>query len=143
MTARWLGYAGLAPQILFADIIIAGPRTLGPAAAQIALAYAGTILSFIGGVWWGIASRAQAKVHFSVWIAAVVPSLIGFACIGAPVIGVSYSLALFVAAISLVASLGMDYKLATGGLSPSGWIGLRTPLSLGLGGLTILIAILS
>lgn len=58
-------------------------------------------------------------------------------------IGVSYSLALFVAGISLVAALGMDYKLATGGLSPSGWIGFGMPLSLGLGGLTILIASLS
>ena len=142
-SAQWLGFAGLAPQILLAVVIIAGPARFGPAAGGAALAYSGTILSFIGGAWWGLASRPRTEVHWGVWIAAVTPSLIAFAAIGVWAIGLPAGRSLLVIGASLIATLGIDHKLAASGVSPPGWLHLRVPLSLGLGSLTILIAILS
>ena len=48
---------------------------------------------------------------------------------------------LFVIGAALIGALGFDYRLEANGLCPRGWLRLRTPLSLGLGGLTLLIAI--
>ena len=143
LPAQWLGFAGLVPQILLVRFAIAGPASFGPVAGGIALAYSGTILSFIGGAWWGIASRTQTDVHWSIWIAAVIPSLIGFAAIGASGIGLPRGQCLLLTGALLIGTLGIDYKLAAGGISPPGWLSLRIPLSLGLGGLTILMAIFS
>ena len=138
--ARWLGFAGLAPQVILAGIVIAGPANLSPVARQVALTYAGAILSFIGGAWWGVASAAGTRARWWVWVAAVIPSLIGFAAMGAPAFGVAVSAGLIVTGISLIASLGIDYKLAQASSTPAGWLSLRTVLSLGLGCLTIAIA---
>ena len=74
--AQWLGYAGLAPQILLAVIAIASPARFGLGAQTAALVYFGTILSFIGGAWWGLASRPETNVHRVIWLVAVVPSLV-------------------------------------------------------------------
>ena len=101
------------------------------------------VLSFIGGAWWGLASRTQTDVHWVVWIAAVIPSLIAFESIAALAIGLPRGQSLLLTGASLIATLGIDYKLAASGVSPPGWLRLRIPLSLGLGSLTILIAILS
>jgi hypothetical protein len=141
--AQWLGFAGLAPQILLAVIAFANPERLGPSAQTAALVYSGTILSFIGGAWWGLASRQQTNVHRLVWLVAVIPSLVAFASIGTVGIGLPCKVGLLFTGTSLIASLGVDYKLAGNGVSPPRWLRLRVPLSLGLGGLTILIAILS
>jgi len=109
----------------------------------LALAYSALILSFIGGAWWGLASGHQTNVHWSIWWAAVVPSLIAFAAIGVWAIDLSSGPSLMVTGTSLIGALGIDYKLATNGVTPPGWLRLRIPLSLGIGGLTILIAIVA
>lgn len=139
--ARWLGFAGLIPQVLLAAVVIASPSSAGPVASGLALSYAALILSFNGGAWWGLVSRSKAPVRGSVWLAAIAPSLIAFAAIGAWVIGLSPGMSLSVTGATLIGALGFDYKLAANGLCPRGWLRLRTPLSLGLGGLTLLIAI--
>lgn len=138
-----LGFAGLIPQISLTVVTILGPARYGPAAGEAALAYAGTILSFIGGAWWGLASRSRTDIHWSIWIAAVIPSLIAFAAISALAIGRPCGQSLLITGASLIATLGIDFKLSTSSATPLGWLGLRVPLSLGLGGLTIFIAILS
>lgn len=141
--ALWLGFAGLAPQLMLAVVAIAGPARFASAARDAGVAYSGIILSFIGGAWWGLASRAHANVHWSNWIAAVTPSLIAFAAIGAMAIGQPRGQSLWLTGTSLIATLGIDRRLAANGLTPPGWLGLRVSLSLGLAGLTILMAILS
>ena len=142
-SARWLGSAGLLPQIFLAAIVLGGPARFSPAAMGLALAYSALILSFIGGAWWGLASRQPANVHWSIWLAAVAPSLIAFAAIGVWAIDQSSGPSLMVTGASLIGALGIDYKLAANGVSPPGWLRLRLPLSLGIGGLTILIAVFS
>lgn len=140
--ARWLGYAGLIPQILLAAVVIGGPVKFGPPAIGLALSYSALILSFIGGAWWGLAANQKMRVPLWLWLAAIAPALIAFAAIGALAIGSLVRPGLMVTGASLIAALGVDSKLAANGFCPPGWLRLRTPLSLGLGGLTILIAIL-
>ena len=141
--ARWLGLAGLIPQILLAAVVIGFPVQFSPPAIGLALVYSGLILSFIGGAWWGLAAQDKVRVPPWIWLVAIAPSLIAFAAIGAWTIGRSPGPSLMITGTSLIAALGVDFKLAANGLCPPGWLRLRTPLSLGLGGLTILIAILS
>ncbi|MCY7398002.1 MAG: DUF3429 domain-containing protein [Sphingomonas bacterium] len=143
LSARWLGSAGLLPQIFLAAVVIGGPSRLSPAATGLALAYSALILSFIGGAWWGLVSRSQTSVHWATWLAAVAPSLIAFAALGVCAIGLPPGPSLMLSGISLMGSLGIDYKFAVTGVSPPGWLRLRVPLSLGIGSLTILIASVS
>ena len=141
--ARWLGLAGLLPQILLTAVVIGFPAKFSPPAIGLALVYSGLILSFIGGAWWGLAAHHKERVPSWIWLAAIAPSLIAFAAIGAWTIGRSPGPSLTITGTSVIAALGVDFKLAANGLCPPGWLRLRTPLSLGLGGLTILIAIVS
>lgn len=141
--ARWLGLAGLIPQILLAAVVIGFPVEFAPPAIGLALVYSALILSFIGGAWWGLAAHQKVRVPSWIWLAAIAPSLIAFAAIGAWIVGGVPEASLIVTGTSLIAALGVDFKLAADGLCPPSWLRLRTPLSLGLGGLTILIAALS
>lgn len=141
--ARWLGLAGLIPQVLLAAVVIGFPVPFGPPAIGLALVYSGLILSFIGGAWWGLAAYHKERVPSWIWLAAIAPSLIAFEAIGARTIGQPLGPSLMITGTSLIAALGVDFKLAANGLCPPEWLRLRTPLSLGLGGLTILIATLS
>lgn len=141
--SRWLGLAGLMPQILLAAVVLGLPAPFSPSAIGLALIYSALILSFIGGAWWGLAAHQEIRVPSWVWFAAVAPSLIAFAAIGAGTIGRSPGLGLMMTGASLVAALGVDIRLAAIGLGPAGWLRFRKPLSIGLGGLTLLIAAVS
>ena len=143
LLARSLGLAGLIPQILLAAVVIGLPAKFSPPAIGLALVYSCLILSFIGGAWWGLAASSKERVPSWIWLVAVAPSLIAFAAIGAWTIGRSPGPSLMITGTSLIAALGVDFKIAANGFCPPGWLRLRTPLSLGLGGLTILIATLS
>lgn len=142
-SARWLGLAGLAPHVLLIAALLADPERFGPTPAGVALVYAGLILSFVGGAWWGLASQSTATVHGAVWIAAVTPSLIALATSGAWAIGVPVGAPLWITGGALIGTLAVDRRLVADGVAPRGWLGLRVPLSLGLGALTMLIAIVS
>jgi Protein of unknown function (DUF3429) len=133
-----LGIAGLAPQVW---ALLAGfsdaDRYIGLAAGYF---YAALILSFLGGLWWGIAaSRKDAPTWL--YAAAVVPSLIAFAS-GIPwMIGAAWpgpSLAYL--GLAILASALIDRRLLTLRLiNRSLWL-LRLALSVGLGTLTLLLA---
>ena len=133
--AQWLGFAGLVPQVALAAVAIAGPPDLANAAVRLALCYAALILSFLGGVWWGLAAQPPKRARPWLWLAAVAPSLIAFACLAAWVIGQAPMPGLAIIGMALVATLAIDAVLAANGWCARGWLRLRTPLSLGLGGL--------
>ena len=141
--ARWLGFAGLIPHLMIAALVIGGPPEFGAAATGLGLFYAVLILSFIGGAWWGLAAQGGERVPPWLWLAAVFPALVAFAALGTSLVGQLAGPALFVTGAALIAALGVDLKLAANGLCPPGWLGLRTPLSLGLGALCIIIASLA
>ncbi len=143
MPARLLGFAGILPQLIAALAIVFGGDAYRFAALAIAFAYASLILSFLGGVWWGLAARApNAPAWF--WVAAVIPSLAGLGAFLPWVFAGDWpGPSLILLGVALVAALLVDRRLVRDGLAPHWWIGLRTPLSIGLGGLTILIGVVA
>ena len=141
-----LGYAGLLPQIAaVATCVFGGGSDVGP---MFAFGYATLILSFLGGIWWGFAMRsgdggagAPGQGRIATW--AVMPSLFGAGLILlsiAHVVPMHWALVLLGSAVML--TLLVDRRLRDAGHAPDGWMALRIPLSIGLGGLTILSGIL-
>lgn len=138
---RWLGLAGLLPQIAAVAVVLSGDGALRFSALSMGYAYAALILSFLGGLWWGVAASHERAPEW-LWVAAIVPSLFALAsavpwAVGEPWPGPS----LILLGVALIAALGVDHLLARRGLVPAWWMRLRIPLSLGLGLLTLLLGI--
>lgn len=142
--ARLLGLAGLLPQIACLIVIYLGPEEWRDAAYIAAALYAALILSFLGGTWWGLAAGAPAAERRSalgwLWVAAVLPSLVAFACLAPMLLGYWYAEpTLIMLGAALLVALAVDARLSN--LAPRWWLSLRVPLSIGLGVLTMLIAL--
>lgn len=143
---RWLGLAGVLPQLACLAYVWSGDGEWVDSARIAGGLYAGLILSFLGGTWWGIAAAAPAAegrgVLGWVWVAAVLPSLVAF---GAGLWWLARpeqpQPALAVLAFGLLASPLVDGRLATMALAPRWWTGLRWPLSMMLGLATLAIAV--
>ena len=141
---KWLGLAGLLPQMACVAIVLFGPEAWHDAARGIAAVYAALILSFLGGMWWGLAAGAPAAERRSalrwVWIAAVTPSLVALASLAPMVVGSSTpEPSLVMLGAALLISLGVDARF--GRLAPPWWMQLRVPLSVLLGSATIATAL--
>lgn len=141
--ARWLGFLGLAPQAAALYLVLTDePRYLFSAQAM-AFAYAVLIFSFIGGLWWGLAAAAKDPPRWP-WVVAVAPSLLALAtCIPWATAGAWPGPSMIALGLMLIGSLAVDRKLVAAKIAPPWWLKLRTPLSVGLGGLTILIGVLA
>lgn len=140
---RLLGLAGLLPQFACLAAALFGPEEWKNTAAGIAAIYAGLVFTFLGGAWWGIAAGAPAAERRSglawLWIAAVLPSLIAFGCLGAWAGGMlPLEPVLIMLGAGFWIALGVDSRI--GALGPRWWMRLRAPLSIALGGATMLIA---
>lgn len=145
LTASLLGLAGLSPPILAVVLIVLGRRdptdlSWFPLAVGygLALIYAAVILSFLGGIWWGFAMHRVAGQGRLVAVA-VLPSLVAAACVGwaAATLQTGGPLPLIVLGAGVLLTLPVDRHLVAMGEAPAGWMRLRVPLSVGLGGLTI------
>ena len=140
LVPRWLGLAGLLPQLAAVAVVLSGDGPLHFAALSLGYAYAALILSFLGGLWWGIAaSRPDAPEWL--WVAAVVPSLIALGSAVPWALGETWpGPSLLILGIAQIAALGVDMVLSRRNLTPPWWMRLRLPLSLCLGGLTLALA---
>jgi Protein of unknown function (DUF3429) len=133
-----LGLSGFLPQLLAAAVSLHPPHTaFGQFAAFL---YGALILSFLGGLWWGVAA---ANPNASRWIygVAVLPSLVAFAAgllwiihTGSP------GQSLLIVGLALLAAPFVDWQLDRRGMVPKGWLAMRVILSTGLGVLTLLLA---
>ena len=135
-TAFALGFAGLLPQAAAALLAALGYFSGG----VVALAYAALILSFLGGMWWGLAMFTRVAQPVLVALA-VVPSLLAGAILA--LAAVDLRLGLVAMGCAILLTLPVDRALVTRGIAPANWMRLRVPLSLGLGGLTILVGALA
>lgn len=140
-TAFLLGFAGLLPQALNV-LALLGFRWFdelgGPMIAG--LVYPIVILSFLGGMWWGFAMR-RVDGQGRLAALAVVPSLAALALLGLlPIAGIGWTIA--AVGIAILLTLPVDRHLVVTGEAPANWMRLRVPLSVGLGGLTILLGAL-
>lgn len=141
--ARWLGYAGLLPQVAALVVVIGGGPAWHFTALVLGFAYAALILSFLGGLWWGLAAQARGPVPSWLWIAAVAPSLVALASTLPWLLAGRPGLSLGAITVALLASLGIDQRLAATMLAPTWWLRLRLPLSIGLGLLTLALALVA
>ncbi len=141
--ARTLGYSGLLPQLACALAVWIGPEEWRWTALAMGWAYAALIFSFLGGLWWGMAAASPDEARRApgwLWAAAVAPSLIALATYVPWVVGATWpGPSLIVLAVCITLSPLVDIRLVT--LRPSWWMALRVPLSLGLGGATLALAL--
>lgn len=141
--ARALGYAGLLPQALCVALILIGHEWRYSALAG-GFAYAAAIFSFLGGVWWGQAlasARDGRQASTGAYMLAVMPSLLAVALFLPWTFGWDWpGPALFYLGALILASPLVDRAL---GFAARDFLQLRWHLSIGLGGLTIALGILS
>lgn len=133
-TARLLGFAGLLPQFAFVGLQIARPD---PGWSVLAFAYGALILSFLGGIWWGVAAGRRGGDAPLVAVA-VVPTLVAMALLIGALNRLTLRWPLVLLGSAIMLTLLVDRELARRGEVPADWMRLRIPLSLGLGALTIL-----
>lgn len=136
--ALLLGFAGLLPTLGALVAVLTGDADVARYGFVAGAIYGITILSFLGGAWWGIAaSRAPART-LGVWLAlSVVPSLAG------TLVGIFLSpLSLILLGVFFLLTLVMDRALDQRNLAPDWWMTLRVPLSVGMALLHISLGLL-
>jgi hypothetical protein len=133
--ARMLGYAGLLPQIICLGLVLLGHEWRYLALAG-GFAYAAAIFSFLGGVWWGQAVQSG-RATTGAYLLAVLPSLLAVVLFLPWTFGWEWPgpALMYLGAFILLSPL-VDRAL---GFARSDFLRLRWHLSLGLGGLTILL----
>jgi hypothetical protein len=118
--AAWLGGLGIVP---FAGLSLAAPFASDDLKAQLSfalMAYGAIILSFLGGIHWGLAIGAVPHR----------PEYSAFArCLGAPL--APFSIGLLVLAAAFVAMLLVDVRASRMHEAPAWYPKLRWPLSCG------------
>lgn len=137
--ARALGYAGLLPQIICIALILIGHEWRYTALAG-GFAYAAAIFSFLGGVWWGQA-LASGRATTGAYVLAVMPSLLAVALFLPWTFGWEWpGPALLYLGALIAGSPLIDRAL---GFAAPDFLRLRWHLSIGLGGLSIALGLLS
>jgi hypothetical protein len=130
--ALLLGLAGLLPFLwgvvtLYSEeaarltLDLVGPRFTGP---YVMLQYGTIILSFMSGVLWGFATRAEGAVAASGYALSVIPALWAFFFVG----GGPTSAAMYLMT-GFVGLLGLDWMFWRQGLAPPWWMHLRVLLT--------------
>lgn len=127
-----LGLAGLLPflwgalTVLFPDLGLWTAQTVGPrfAGPYVMLFYGAVILSFMSGVLWGFATRAEGTLATIGYALSVIPALWAFFMTGGGPQSAGMSLIFGFAGL-----LFIDAQFARWRLAPSWWMALRLPLS--------------
>jgi len=126
--AAWLGGTGALPFAALLMLTIFGPPDWTAWAGQALAFYGAVILSFLGGIQWGLAvsdgpqiteSRLGRRLAIS-----VVPSLIGWAALLMPM-----DIGLFVLAAAFALVLFLDVQASMKGEAPGWYPKLRLPLT--------------
>jgi hypothetical protein len=127
-SAAWLGAFGLVPFVVLAALLPFVGGDLKPDLAYALLAYGAAILSFLGGVHWGLAigstAAAAAAPLKGRLILSVIPSLVAWAALLVPLRS-----GLFVLAAAIALMLIVDIRATRAGEAPAWYPRLRIPLS--------------
>ncbi len=127
-----LGLAGLIPFVWGAATVLSpalqawgavnlGPRFVGP---YVQLFYGPVILSFMSGVLWGFATKAQGAQAATGYTLSVIPALWAFFMTGGGPVGGGTNLIVGFAALLL-----LDFAFSSWGLTPKWWMSLRLLLT--------------
>ena len=79
--AAWLGYGGLIPFVGSLALCYFGDPGAQRLGIHAMATYAAVILSFIGGIHWGIATQVRGRQTVAWYVASIMPSLIGWAAL--------------------------------------------------------------
>lgn len=124
LAVRILGFGGLVPFFAASLAAIATGSSLRHFFLQALLSYGAVILSFLGGIRWGLASaRQDVRGLLMPLFISVLPAILAWLSLLLPV-----SAGLMVLSFSLSAMLWADFKLAT---APAWYPVLRLYLSIG------------
>ena len=124
-----LGFAGAIPFIALATLPLAVDAALGDLLLRALLAYAATILSFLGGIHWGV---AVAAAHTTGRVSgmtrrltlSVMPALFGWIALLLP-----FALSLWCFVAAFLAMLAIDVQASGKGDAPPWYPRLRAPLT--------------
>lgn len=131
-SALLLGLAGLIPFFWGALTVVSPPiaqwgattlgaRFIGP---YVQLFYGAIILSFMSGVLWGFATKADGAQAATCYALSVIPALWAFFMTGGGPVSASISLIAGFAGL-----LGLDFMFWRWGLAPAWWMQLRVLLT--------------
>lgn len=123
ISPQWLGFGGLIPFIVLAALTLVGPEGWKDWVSGGLIAYGAVILSFLGGITWGLAVTRERKPDplylasmapfFAAWVALLLPRFPGLLLLMAAFLG----------------SLINDFLLKKAGLSPGWFFSLRVTLT--------------
>lgn len=127
-----LGLAGLIPFVWGAATVLSpelsqlgqqylGPRFIGP---YVQLFYGSVILSFMSGVLWGFATKAEGAQAATGYALSVIPALWAFLMTGGGPTSASLNLM-----IGFAGLLMLDFSFSRWGLTPAWWMQLRILLT--------------
>lgn len=127
-----LGLAGLIPFLwgaatyLNGDLQAWGASTLGPrfVGPYVQLFYGSVILSFMSGVLWGFATRANGRQAATAYVLSAIPALWAFLMTGGGPVSAGTNLIFGFAGLLL-----LDFAFSSWGLTPPWWMRLRMLLS--------------
>ncbi len=127
-----LGLAGLLPflwgalTVILPDLGLLTAQTIGPrfAGPYVMLFYGAVILSFMSGVLWGFATKAEGRLAATGYALSVIPALWAFFMTGGGPVSAGMSLIFGFAGL-----LAIDWQFARWGLVPGWWMPLRLGLS--------------
>lgn len=126
--AAWLGGLGLIPFLALSFAKTFASDVLNTRLSLVLLAYGAIILSFLGGVQWGLAI-AVPQIDNTLWrrlTLSILPSLVAWVALVMP-----YSIGFFILAGSFVAMLLVDIQASRVQEAPAWYQKLRWPLSCG------------
>jgi hypothetical protein len=126
LPARVLGLAGLLPFWAAAIVAAFGQGGWAAAGLQAQIAYGAVILTFLGGVHWGVALRMDAVPSWARLGWSVTPSLLGWVALLLPPLP-----ALALLAAGLTAALAVDLRTLGEPVAPGWYAALRRILTLG------------
>ena len=122
--ACWLGFAGLIPFFSAAFIGLVWSTPLHEISLKALLAYGAVILSFLGGIRWGLAiATSKSSGLLGPLAMSVAPALVGWVALLVP-----SSVGLVLLALGFAVMLMADFRLST---APYRYTTLRLPLSIG------------
>ena len=121
-SARRLGHAGLLPFVLGAALVWASRGAVQAQATAALAAYGAVIVSFLGGIHWGLALR-QAPPRRALLAWGVVPSLLAWGALAMPL-----PLGLAWLGAALIACYGVDRRVYDEE-GVAGWLPLRWRLT--------------
>lgn len=117
----WGAATVLSPELAQWGVQTFGPRFIGP---YIQLFYGAIILSFMSGVLWGFATKADGAVATTGYALSTIPALWAFFFTG----GGPYSAATYLIA-GYIGLLALDFLFWTQELAPPWWMSLRILLT--------------